>query len=48
MIGTIRAAGFSSLLPGRSLAEARDESVPEAVAAKGQKGVFGKLSEWFS
>ena len=32
----------------RELAEARDESVPEAVAAKGQKGVFGKLSEWFS
>lgn len=32
----------------RQLAEARDESVPEAVAAKGHKGVFGKLSEWFS
>ena len=32
----------------RQLAEARDESRPAAVAAKGSKGVFGKLSEWFS
>ena len=32
----------------RLLAEERDESVPEAIAAKGHKGVFGKLSEWFS
>ena len=32
----------------RQLAEARDESRPAAVAAKGRKGVFGKLSEWFS
>ena len=32
----------------RQLAEERDESAPEAVAAKGGRGVFGKLSEWFS
>ena len=32
----------------RQLAEVRDESRPSAVAAKGSKGVFGKLSEWFS
>ncbi|MFT3889806.1 MAG: molecular chaperone DnaJ [Arachnia sp.] len=32
----------------RQLAEARDEGRPAAVAAKGTKGVFGKLSEWFS
>lgn len=32
----------------RGLAEARDESAPEGVAAQGHKGVFGKLSEWFS
>ena len=32
----------------RQLAEERDESRPEAVAAKAGKGVFGKLSEWFS
>ena len=32
----------------RQLAEARDEFRPAAVAAKGSKGVFGKLSEWFS
>ncbi|SHI66257.1 molecular chaperone DnaJ [Tessaracoccus bendigoensis DSM 12906] len=32
----------------RQLAEARDESRPAAVAAKGHKGVRGKLSEWFS
>ncbi len=32
----------------RQLADARDEARPAAVAAKGQKGVFGKLSEWFS
>ena len=31
----------------RELAEARDESRPSAVAAKG-KGMLGKLSEWFS
>ena len=33
----------------RQLAEARDEMRPEAIAAaKGGKGMFGKLSEWFS
>lgn len=32
----------------RELAELRGESRPEAVAAKGGKGMFGKLSEWFS
>lgn len=32
----------------RELAELREESRPEAVAATGGKGMFGKLSEWFS
>lgn len=32
----------------RQLAEARNESQAEAVSAKGTKGVFGKLHEWFS
>lgn len=32
----------------RQLAEERDELTPEGIAAKGHKGVFGKLSEWFS
>lgn len=32
----------------RELAEARDEMHVEAVTAKHNKGVFGKLSEWFS
>lgn len=32
----------------RQLAEERNEAQPEAVTAKAGKGVFGKLSEWFS
>ncbi len=32
----------------RQLAEAREETRAEAVAAKGGKGVLGKISEWFS
>lgn len=31
----------------RQLADERDEHRPAGVAAKGGKGVFGKLSEWF-